>query len=419
MKLLTKYNRVNVVASIFVLLISSLCYYFIIRHVLLNQLDKALEVEEQEVTDYVKTNNNLPNPSIYKDQQVSYELSGNSPAKRRIESINEYSSAEQESITSRRLIFPVKSAGKNYNVSITKSQAETEDMLQLIVLITLGIVVLLLLTLFIVNRFLLNRLWQPFNNTLAELKQFNLSSKTNIQLQLTNINEFTELNNAVTMMTSKVKEDYEALKNFTENASHEMQTPLAIINSKLDVLIQDETISEYQMQQLQGVYDALDRLSRLNQSLLLLTKIENNQFDITEIIPVDVLVLEKLAQFEELISGKKLHIETTLQPARIRCNRQLADVLVNNLFNNAIRYNQAGGLIVIELTSERLVISNTSDLKALDDKMLFQKFYRHTDTKQEGNGLGLSITKQICDAYGFSAGYHFDNDLHSFYIYFK
>ena len=419
MKLLTKYNRVNILATIFVLLISSVCYYFIIRQVLLTQLDKALEVEEQEVTDYVKTNNILPNPSTYKDQQVSYQPAGNVTGKRRMESIDIYSNEQQENITLRRLTFPINCAGKNYNVSITKSQGETEDMLQLIVLITLGMVILLLITLYVLNRFLLNRLWQPFNSTLGELKQFNLSNKTTIRLEQTNINEFEELNDAVRVMTSKVKEDYDALKQFTENASHEMQTPLAIINSKLDILIQEETVTEYQMKQLQDVYDALDRLSRLNQSLLLLTKIENNQFDTTEIVSADILILEKLTQFEELIVNKKLHIETTLYPAKIRCNRQLADVLINNLFNNAIRYNMPDGLIIIEMTGERLMISNTSELTALDDKMLFQRFYRHTDSKQEGNGLGLSITKQICDAYGFSAGYNYENDMHSFYIYFK
>lgn len=417
MKLLSKYYRVNITATIIVVLVSSVFYYFLIHHVLLEQLDDALKVEEQEVTDHVKENNSLPQPSYYNDQQVIFfELTG--PVERKFSTVKIYNKEEKEYMVTRQLIFSIKVAGKIYKVNILKSQEETEDLVKLILLITLVIVLLLLIILFLLSRFLLSRLWKPFNATVEELKKFNLSGKEKLQLKNSPINEFRDLNEAVTIMAGHVSREYDTLKVFTENASHEMQTPLAIINSKLDVLIQDESINEQQMNQLQGIYQALDRLSKLNYSLLLLTRIGNNQFTQTENIALDKIVKEKLIQFEELTESRRLKITTGITPAIIHCNKQLLDILLSNLLNNAIRYNMENGAISIVVSENKLVIANTSPLPALDEKQVFQRFYRHHDTTPEGNGLGLSIVKQICNDAGFSIAYFYRDNQHQFHIHF-
>ena len=417
MKLLSKYYRVNITATIIVVLVSSVFYYFLIHQVLLEQLDDALQVEEQEITEHVKQNNSLPQPSYYHDQQVIFfELTG--PVDRKFSTVKIYSNEEKEYITTRQLIFSIKVADKTYKVNILKSQEETEDLVKLILLITLIIVLLLLIILFLVNRFLLSRLWKPFNSTIDELKKFNLSGKEKPQLKDSSINEFKELNEAVTIMAGHVSREYNTLKVFTENASHEMQTPLAVINSKLDVLIQDESINEQQMNQLQGIYQALDRLSKLNYSLLLLTRIGNNQFTQTENIPLDKVVKEKLIQFEELTESRRLKVTTDITPAIICCNKELLDILLNNLLNNAIRYNLENGEIFILVSTNKMVIANSSSIPALDEKLVFQRFYRHNDTQQEGNGLGLSIVKQICSVAGFSIEYLYQDSRHQFHIHF-
>ncbi len=418
MKLLARYNRVNVLATVIVLLMSGLSYYFIIRYVLLNQLDEDLKVEEQEIIDYVSTNKSLPNPSNYKDQVVSFLQNDGQQVKRKFSSSTLFSKEENENITNRQIVFPMQVTGKNYTVTISKSEEETEDLIQLILLLTLAMVMVLLAVLFVINRFLLSKLWRPFNSTLRELKQFNLSNNTHLQLENTRISEFSDLNEAVTAMSNRVRQDYIALKTFTENASHEMQTPLAIINSKLDVLIQDETLNEHQMEQLQGIYNALDRLSNLNQSLLLLTKIENNQFNGKENIQLDQQVKEKLLQFEEWIQSKKLQVLANLQETGIQSNKQLTDILVGNLLNNAIRYTQPGGEISVTLKAGVLQVSNTSAIPALDAKKVFQRFYRHSNTNQDGNGLGLSIVKQICDMAGYTVAYDYNGNHHHFLIHF-
>ena len=418
MKLLSKYNRANILATITVFIIGGLCYYFILHFVLIKQLDRDLEIEEQEIVDYVNVNKTLPPATSSKDQKITFELTESKVA-RNFVSEDFLNDKEDEHETIRRLVFPVNLTGKNYKVSVSKSQQETEDLVQLIVTITLSMVVLLLLALFIINRFVFNKLWLPFNNILSELKQFNLSSGKPLNLKESNISEFKELNNAVAVMGERVVKEYKSIKSFTENASHEIQTPLAIINSKLDVLIQDESLSEFQMKQLQAVYDALDRISNLNQSLLLLTKMENNQFLEKENISIDGLIKDKFTQFEELAHDKNIVITKTIQPINITGNKQLLDILISNLLNNAIRYNIPGGSLIITLNEEGFIISNNSFLPALDEQQIFQRFYRHANTKQEGNGLGLSIVKQVCSIAGYVIRYSFSDGRHEFLVEFN
>ncbi|MEO8769754.1 MAG: HAMP domain-containing sensor histidine kinase [Ferruginibacter sp.] len=417
MKLLSKYYRANILATIIVVLLSSGCYYFMIHYILVTELDDAIAEEEHEVIDYAKKNGSLPDPSNSSDQQVIYKDVFKGSA-RKLSTIELYSKEDNESITSRQLVFPLVVSGKNYDIYVIRSQEETEDVIKLILGITLVVVVLLLLILFIINRFVLRRLWKPFNSTLFQLKQFDLSGKNKLALEQTRINEFNELNRAVSIMAGHVSQEYETLKKFTENASHEMQTPLAIINSKLDLLIQGENINEQQMEQLQAIYNALEKLAKMNQSLLLLTRIENNQFNDIENISLDSAVKEKLFQFDELIAARKLNVKTNIHPANINCSKLLLDILLSNLLHNSIRYNVEQGEVFISLENKILIVSNTSAIPALNEKQIFQRFYRHSETKQPGNGLGLSIVKQICNDSGYTIQYLFYDGRHEFSILF-
>lgn len=418
MKLISKYNRTNLLATIVVLLVSGVCYYFMIRYVLIHQLDKDLKVEEQEVSDFIKNNDKLPNATRTKDQWIEFGPTEENGTQRKFSSYTVFDQYENEDDSRRRLIFPINVTGKWYKATVSKSQIETEYLLKLIFLITLGLLMLLLLTLFLVNRFLLSKLWNPFNTTLLALKQFNFANNHTLGLGTTDIDEFKELNRSVTTMTERIQKDYMALKRFTENASHEMQTPLAIIYSKLDLLIQDEGFNPQQTKHLQYIYNAVTKLTRLNKSLLLLTKIENNQFKEKETVYLDVLIKEKLLQFEELTAQKQLGVDARLNPETIECSKEMLDILIGNLLNNAIRYNKPQGSITITVAQNLLEISNTSFIPALDRTMLFQRFYRHNETKQDGNGLGLSIVKQICDVEGFTLDYRFKNEKHAFAIHF-
>ena len=177
----------------------------------------------------------------------------------------------------RQLIFPVVAGGQIYTVSVGKSAEETEHLLAWMLLITLGASVAAVI-LFLAGRLLLRRLWQPSITPSKASGNFNCpTAKLAFPRPMLPIDEFRNLETAA-QMTGKILKDYDMLKNFADNASHEMQTPLAIINAKLDLMIQDQGLKENHHRQLQAMYDAVGRLSKLNQSLLLLTKIENNQF---------------------------------------------------------------------------------------------------------------------------------------------
>jgi len=194
-----------------------------------------------------------------------------------------------------------------------------------------------------------------------------------------------------------------------------MQTPLAIIRSKLDLLIQDENLSEEQSKTMQSAYAAIEKLSRLNQSLLLLAKIENNQYAETSSINLKDKITEKLAAFHELWQSQDISVTSSLEDAKVNLNTELADILLNNLFSNATRHNFPNGFIVIELKEKKLKISNSSNEKELNSKQMFLRFFSQ-EKKSRYNGLGLSIIKQICDVSGFAITYSFVEGQHHFVL---
>lgn len=413
MRLQTKYNRATITATIGVLLIASIVYYFFLRYALVNQVDEALKVEEQEIHHLIQLHDTLPAESQFRDQLIDFKETS-AAVKRRFVNRDVFSPMNRKFEKSRQLIFPVEVQGKHYSAIVTKSLAEAEHLLLLILVITAIVILLLLGVLFISNRILLKKIWQPFHLTLAAMKDFNLSNPKAVNLQKSQIDEFNALNAAWSQTTNKINQDYESLKTFADNASHEMQTPVAIINSKLDLLIQDHELTEKNMHHLQAMYNAVDKLTKLNQSLLLITKIEHHQFKEKHAIDLDALIKERLTQLEELIQSRHLTVRSDLHGTPAAMNPMLADILINNLLLNAIRHNNSNGIIRIETGAGYLKISNSGDGSALDPKIIFNRFEK--SNASDGMGLGLAIVKQICDTYGFDIQYSFEGAIHSFGI---
>ncbi|MDP4285946.1 MAG: HAMP domain-containing sensor histidine kinase [Bacteroidota bacterium] len=412
MKLLAKYNRVTIPITIATLLISSIAFYFIIHHVLVHQLDKDLLIEKQEILHHIDETGALPEVSDYKDQQINFTISRDRPMKNKFSTQTVYDSSEGEEKTFSRLDFPVSANGITYIATVKKSQQETEDIVRLILMITFAVIAFLLLILSIASRFLLGKLWQPFNNTIEQLKQFNLQGKNEIELLKTNVDEFTDLNNAAFLMTQKVNTDYELLKSFTENASHEIQTPLAIIKTKLELLSQSENLAEAQVNAIQSLNDATTRLSKLNQSLLLLTKIENRQFATTEKVNIASVLLGYLDNFEELAETKNINIQKNIPTELlVEMNESLAEILISNMIINAIKHNHKGGTIDVDIEDHTLFISNTGHTPTNGTADYFERFKKDT-ASNDSLGLGLSIVKKICETYGFLVSYKYERERH-------
>ncbi|MDQ6761408.1 MAG: HAMP domain-containing histidine kinase [Bacteroidota bacterium] len=419
MKLLSKYNRINIPIIIGVLLLSGFVYYYMLHVLLLHQLNHDLEIEEQEIREFVKNNDSLPHASIYKDQQISFDTLLNKVPPRKFTTEEFFSPGEKENELYRQLTFPITVKNRVYQAIVKKSQEETEYLIKTIVRITLLIIILLLVVLIIVNRFVLRKLWMPFHSTVEQLKQFNISSKNKLQLNYTNITEFEELNKTAAVMTDKVSSDYETLKNFTENASHEIQTPLAIMKMKLELLMQSENMNAMQVDCISALNEATDRLSRLNQSLLLLTKIDNSQFIDVEKVDLSDILLHHINNYEELANAKNISIKKNISLAvHLLANRSLMEILISNIMTNTIKHNYKNGWIEINLSGNSLSVSNTGKEPSVNTNELFERF-RKSDATADSLGLGLAIVKKICDTCGFDVAYNYDEPMHTIVINFE
>jgi len=415
MKLSERYNRVNLIATIVILLITGAIYYQAISLILTNQKDNSLEVEEHEIFDYVRLNHHLPQVFESKDQQITFISAEPNSVKREFFNTTYYREKD-EAESGRGLITSVTVGGRYYKILIVESKVETEDLIQIIFAITIGVILLLLLVLVITNRLILSRLWQPFYNILSELKLFNVTDNREMLSPNSSIDEFNELQAEVTAMAERVKKDYKDLKTFTENASHELLTPIAVINSKLDTLIQTENFSEHQSKLLNDLYSAVSRLSRLNQSLLLLVKIENKLLNDRQHLDLNELIEELLYQLEDIFSDKKITVTSILGEKEVEAGAYLIDILLNNLVINAVRHNIEGGEIIINLTAENLTIKNTGENIALNPENIFTRF--HKSSHSEGSGLGLTISKQICESLGYQLIYSYEAPYHIFTVNF-
>ncbi len=189
-----------------------------------------------------------------------------------------FSKQDNEMVSYRILETVEEVGGRNYQIYIQKSLIENEDLIQTIVVLQASMLLFLLTGLFILNRKIASRIWEPFYNTLERLRKYNINENRPLHLSSTPINELADLNQSLEILTDNANKLFRAQKEFTENASHELQTPIAIIQGKLELLMQTNPLNKDQAKLISEVYDAGQRMSRLNKTLLILSKIENNQF---------------------------------------------------------------------------------------------------------------------------------------------
>ncbi len=268
---------------------------------------------------------------------------------------------------------------------------------------------------FIIMRWVPQRLWQPFRDTLRQIATFKVETGTVPQLPQSNISEFRALNDTLTRIMTESATSYKVQKEFTENASHELQTPLAIAQVKIDNLMQDDTLTERQAQAIQQVYEQLRHMSQLSRTLLLLSKIENNQFKADDRIVVGDEAALFLPQLESIAGSLHIDLRDDSRHRPTACNRVLLDSLITNLVVNAVRHNTPGGTISLHVTDLGLTVANTSAEGPLDRDKVFVRFYRNPQN-QKGNGLGLAIVKSICDYHHWTIDYSYVQGQHRFTV---
>lgn len=305
-----------------------------------------------------------------------------------------------------------------YSLEIKTSMVDKIALIKRIVLLVALVLFLLLLGLLLINKILSKKIWLPFYNTLQHLHEYRVDKQAPLKLERASVTEFNDLNRAIEQLTERDKDAYAAQKEFAENASHEMQSPLAVFQSKLELLMQTKPLNEEQTLLITDMANASKRMSRLNKSLILLTRIDNNQFLEKEFVSVKDILQKLLEQYDFQVNRQSITVifegKTDIT---IEANKTLIEILLSNLLSNAIRHNMQNGIVKIAIKDKELIIENTGKASALNAEKIFQRFQKES-TDSNSIGLGLEIVKKICLLNHFDIEYLFIDQMHRFSIKF-
>lgn len=303
-----------------------------------------------------------------------------------------------------------------YELSVYTPTIEKRDLKEAIFQLLIGLFVVLLITILVINVWVFHQSMKPFYILLDWLEKFRLGKKNDVLDNPTHTTEFRKLNEAVSRFASHSEEMFEQQKQFIGNASHEIQTPLAICQNRLEMLMEDETLSEQQMGEIAKTCQTLEYVSKLNKSLLLLSKIDNSQFASVEKVCLNEILYRYLDDYQEVYDYKGIALDVHEKNTfNITMNGTLAVVLITNLLKNAFVHNIYKGKIQIEITSSNIRFGNTGKDEHLDEKHIFERFYQ--GSKKEGStGLGLAIVDAICRQSQLSIQYQFVKGWHWFDI---
>lgn len=303
---------------------------------------------------------------------------------------------------------------------ILTPEAGREDRFLIIGTVTLLTVVFLAILfggITLINKSISHRVWQPFYKSLENIREFDLTKHNGIPFEETDIEEFHELNQSLQKLIKGNIAVFSQQKEFADNASHELQTPLAVIQSKLELLLQSQPLTDDQYNSIEDALKALSRVGRINKNLLLLAKIENSQYQDKEMLELSELLHYSIEQFHHFIENSEINIATSIIPGiQVQGNRPLVEILINNLLTNAIRYTAGKSKILIFLEENILRIENDG-VESLRAEQVFKRFAT-ASSQSPGTGLGLALVQQICERYQWKADYKFDRGRHVFTVIF-
>lgn len=299
-------------------------------------------------------------------------------------------------------------------MTIRKSLIESNELLTFITVTMLVVLTVGYSLLYLFQRRISKTIWKPFFETLSKAKDFDVNHGAGLHLGRDKIYEFDQLNSSLMKMTEKIAGDYRSLKEFTENASHEIQTPLALINGRVEELIQSKEISGEGMKWLQDIHESTMRLSKLNQALLLLARMDNGQFYEREPMDLGAVMHKRITEQEEIFGLKGIRVTFEERSKFVHpMHPILTEVLLTNLLNNAVKHNiPHDGIINVVVYNRQLMISNTGTKLLSQPDSLFQRF-KKGNPSSSSLGLGLAIVKKICEISHLDINYSVENDMHT------
>ena len=304
-----------------------------------------------------------------------------------------------------------------YELSVYTPSIEKRDLKESIFYLLIGLFVILLVIILLINIWVFHRSMKPFYQLLGWLEHYRLG-KNNEKLCIeTHTTEFRKLNEAVSRYVAHSEEVFEKQKQFIGNASHELQTPLAICQNRLEMLLEDETLGEQQMSEIMKTYQTLEYLSKLNKSLLLLSKIDNHQFSEEKEVCLNEVLHRYMDDYQEVYAYRDITL-TVEEEGELywNMNETLAVVLITNLLKNAFVHNINKGNIRIVISSSGIRFGNTASGSALDASRVFDRFYQGSKKKEGSTGLGLAIVDAVCRHSSLKIRYRFEEDMHWFEV---
>ena len=299
---------------------------------------------------------------------------------------------------------------KAYTPTIDKQELMNSTLLWVVILYFS-----LLITVMAVTVAVFYRNMRPLYRLLDWLDRFKAGAKNPPLENRTDITEFQRLNVATERALNRYEAAFEAQKEFIGNASHELQTPLAIIGNRIEWLLDNTDLDEKQIGELIGIQRTLGGVVRLNKTLLLLTKIDNGQFPESTEIYIPGKVQESLEIFSEIYADKEIKVDFHEPDSLVvRMNESLASTLVGNLLKNAFIYTPPGGTICVRVAGRRLTVANTGGAP-LDADHIFDRFYKGGG-REGALGLGLAIVGAVQRYYSLEVKYAYEGGMHIFSV---
>lgn len=426
MKLLNQSIKYLSIALLLVVALWSVAFYFSMFNQIKDSIDEELEhqkrlIIQNALVDSIITTKSDFDESLYtlkiideqsalavKDQYLDTEIL-----------MQDADDPMPEPEPVRMLVTVFRANDAYYRLKIVNPIIEQNDLLKALLWNVVGLYIILILSVVLINNVILKKLWQPFYTFLEQLKSYKIDDSNPLPQTKTKIKEFKDLQQAVNDMNQRSIHAYNQEKEFTENAAHELQTPLAIASNKIELLFENEYLSESQGQKLTETYQILQRLTKLNKSLLLLSKIENKQISNLQEINFNQLIQQIIQELDEVALYKNITVTVDDKGSLVyKMDKLHAQILITNLLKNAIYHNIEKGRIEIEINNNQIKICNSGDKKTLDKSKIFNRFQKY-NASHNSTGLGLAIVKGISSLYSIKIDYSFGEQKHCFQLNFQ
>lgn len=411
MKLLTKINRSYIQYGLIVFLIADFVIIVMSNFIIKEEIDEQLYLKSKGIEETIRKYKNFRN--IYPTDMVTsigyFDIKGSTLKDTSIYEVNDDEMTPFREFTTYQSI-----EGKHYKITTRQMLMEFDDIFGLYATLISLVLLLIFVALLLFTRRLNISLWKTFYTNIEKIKSYSFTPPSKLDLATTGIDEFDELNKVLSMMSGRLEKDYTATKEFSANAAHELQTPLAIIRNKCENLFSDSNLDEKTIETIREIYLSTDKLSGITKALLLLAKIDHGQFNENEMVSLNEIFKYWINSFQDVIQDRNLNVSISATGnCQMLIDKRLANLLIQNIFVNSIKHSTNGDQISVILTNDYFTIANMGEVAINQPDMIFNRFYKESQNNGS-TGIGLAIVKKIADHYKIEIEYSFKDFKHLF-----